>query len=73
MEQRQLITADNLEAMIEAKLRELGCYGKVKVTSVGPGRDWAAGVGADMSPECKREYIAFLSRLKRGYILDNDD
>ena len=69
-DQRQMMAAEALKALLEAELRKHGSGSEVVIAPVGELGDWTAAHGAALDPEAADAYIVLLSRLKEDYLLD---
>src|SRR6478609_1593565 len=68
-DQRQMMAAEALKALLEAELRKHGSGSEVVIAPVGELGDWTAAHGAALDPEAADAYIVLLSRLKEDYLL----
>ncbi|MGC1710435.1 MAG: hypothetical protein WA717_02385 [Methyloceanibacter sp.] len=69
-DQRQMMAAEALKALLEAELRKHGSGSEVVIAPVGELGDWTAAHGAALDPEAADAYIVLLNRLKEDYLLD---
>src|SRR6476646_9489439 len=63
-DQRQMMAAEALKALLEAELRKHGSGSEVVIAPVGELGDWTAAHGDALDPEAADAYLVLLSRLK---------